>query len=394
MASRHLTTLTVDTGIRAGQIVIDARHGRIVVVGQTDVNNANTSGNGVAIVDMLSRRLIARIMTNSMSIALGLSERNALAYVVTGDPASTTSMLWAIDLRSGAVRRRIPLPITIKDAIGTVGVDDAAGHLFVVSASSIIHDNLTMLSAQGAVLRTQPLPVTVAQLYIDPSQHRVVVAPRTGNGVFDGTFNGAFFAFDTRSGTRVWSQTYAYPFVGITPDDAGHRLWTLTAGGRVSVVSIATGHTVAMHPVYHAPADWTQGPVVVDGQRATAYVTWCAAHVCHLDVASLHARARRTITTLTTARETLAGSLPDFTPFGVDVRRRQVLGYSIVDGRLSALDEQTGRRVATLTGPLSIETTAVAQSASHLYIAASVLTTHDSDTTGTTRTSAVTILTR
>lgn len=394
-APRPAATITVVTGIRAGQIAIDAAHGRVVVGGAIDAAGAAAGGNGVAIVDTNHRQLVARIATTDAPISLGLSERHALAYVVTGSMPST-STLWTIDLRSGAVRRRTPLPITVESAQPALalGVDDGTGHLFAVSTRSIVQDNLTMLSTGGTVLRTQPLPAKVAQVYIDPSQHRVVVAPRTGQEVLGRTPDGVFFAFDTRSAGRVWSTTYAYPFVGITPDDAGHRLWTLTSGGRVSAVSMATGHTVDMHPAYHAPADWTQGPLVVDGQRSIAYVTWCAARVCHLDASSTRTRSRRTIARLTTAGETLAGSLPDFTPFGVDMRRRQVLGYSIVDGRLSALDEQTGRRVTTLTGPLALETTAVAQSASHLYIAASVLTTQYSDTTGTTRTSAVTVLLR
>ena len=394
-APRPPAAITVVTGIHAEQIAIDAARGRVVVVGPIDAAGADAGGTGVAIVDTNHRRLVARIATTDAPISLGLSERRALAYVVTGSVPST-STLWTIDLRSGAVRRRTPLPFTVETAQPaiTLGVDDGTGHLFVVSAGSIVQDTLTMLSTEGAVLRTQPLPTKAGHLYIDPARHRVVVASRTGPEVLGETPDGALVAFDTRSARRVWSASYAYPVVSITPDQVGHRLWTLAQGGRVSAVDIATGRAVIVHPGYQVPADWRQGPLVVDGVRSTAYVTWCAAGACHLDAASARTHLRSTIAPLATAQETLLGFVPDFTPFGVDTRRRQVLGSSLLDGRLSARDEQTGRYASTLTGPLPLEAIAVAQGVSHTDIAASVLTNQYSDTTGTTRTSAVTVLTR
>jgi len=387
-AANYPVVRAVSTGIRAEHMALAPQLGRIVVAGGTDASGTNAAGeNGVAIVDTIHRRLIARILTPGSINALGLSERRALAYLII-DSIFQSSTLWVIDLRTGVVRQRIPLSFSVNGK--AIGVDDETGRLFVLQSMG---EDLMMLSDKGKVLRTLALPAFGAQLFLDSAQHRVVVAPV--NGEKDSARGEAFFAFDTRSGASVWTKAFAYPFVSITSDAIGHQLWSLSYGGRVTVVDIRNGRTTDIHPSYRVPDETTQGPLVVDAVRSVAYVTWCTAQLCHLDAADAHTTVRRTLISLTRVEGSIFSYLADFVPLVIDTARRHVIGYSRTDRQIVARAEQTGRKVAALTGQLNVAADfSVAPDGAHVYIAVPIEIQQYSDTVGTTRTSAVALVAR
>jgi len=254
-------------GTGAWTVAVDARAHRVT---------AYNSGT-VRIVDTSSGRVTGPITvtTSSDSTLFAVDDARHRAVVLAtsayGDISPTLSI---VDLAARRLRAQQTLHGVPQTNARSVVVDPADGGLLVafegtVSAfTNAAPSQLVRLSADGAVQRTRVIS-DYAALYLD-ARHGVVAAVAQLSGS-----DTELAAYDARTLAPLWHTPAPYLPQTVMVDPARGRLWLLAEGGRVTILDMKTGHTVAtIDPAYQKPAQWAGNKdLVIDPGTGIGYAS-------------------------------------------------------------------------------------------------------------------------
>ncbi len=231
----------------------------------------------VRIVDTSSGRVTGPITatTSSDSALFAVDDAHRRADVLATSPYGDISpTLSIVDLAAGRLLAQQTLHGVPQSSARSVVVDPADGGLLVAFAGTVnpftsaAPPQLVRLSADGAVQRTRAIS-DYATLYLD-ARHGVVAAVAQLSGS-----DTELAAYDARTLAPLWHSPAPYQPQTVTVDPARGRLWLLAEGGRVTILDMKTGRTVAtIDPVYQKPAQWAGNKdLVVDPGTGVGYAS-------------------------------------------------------------------------------------------------------------------------
>jgi hypothetical protein len=288
-------------------VAASARDHRLIEAG-TDldgVQQPNSPSNAFAVVDTRTYSVLARSTVQGSIARVAIDESNWLAYLAIGrlvtispsDPYSSYHLeLWRIDLHTGRVVSQILVyegePLTVAG----IAVDTSIGRVLLTTTHNDASNDLFIIDPVSQALHLVSLEGIPGALFVDNVHHRAVVGLQLP--AVDPA-ESHFAGFDTRSGRRVWSRTFAYGLraYSTTFNALTRQVWYQAPGGLITVLSAATGQTIKFVQMdYSSPAGLgTAMGFVIDPARNVGYLRWDVTGLCTVDAASAISGSRHPI---------------------------------------------------------------------------------------------------
>jgi len=184
-----------------------------------------------------------------------------------------------MDLTTGTKIAHTLLSAFPGDGSNTLVTDPLGGGAFLATGypnNSSDPPLIARLSSTGVTLHTAPLTnyYGAKDLYVDPHDHTIVAVE--GIDLVGELGAVALEAFNANTLVRTWAITPDATPAEYALDTIHDTLWMAFTGGRVQIVSLATGHVEStIDPSYSVPAGWTQNAdLVVDSARGVGYMSW------------------------------------------------------------------------------------------------------------------------
>jgi len=235
------------------------------------------NGGTVRIVDASSGRVTGPITATTSSDSTLFAVDNVhhrAAVLATSAFGDITPTLSTVDLVTGRVAGPVTLGRVPHTNARDIVVDPTTGSVLAAFAGTVgvfssgTPAQLVRLSPDGAVQQTRAISDD-ATLYLDV-RHGIVVAAAQLSGS-----DTALAAYDARTLAPLWHTSAPYQPQTVTVDPVRGRLWLLAEGGRVTILDMKTGHTVAtIDPAYQKPAQWAGNKdLVVDPGTGVGYAS-------------------------------------------------------------------------------------------------------------------------
>lgn len=343
-----ITTHTVVTNVLyPSDLLLSSQLNRVVATGES----AGASGNAIAVLNTITRQLVARVQLGNGTAGTALDERRRLIYTLVNGKVlnyqySVMPALWTISARTGKVLAKHPIMFyPVNYTRGGMVVDGSTDHILVfmskpTNSQMIQVGTFTPAGMRVHVVDLQP-NVLVTQAVVDSVRHRLIIE-LTAIPTYPGAASApvVFIGVDTRSGAIVWRQPLSYIPSTVSIQRISGQVWIVARGGRVTILETAQGR-IQQDFRLESPMPNGLGPstIDVDTLRKAGYLFWCGSTstACTIERLDEQAGRRTTITNNTPVMQYGASAL------GVDTAHALLV---LTDGyNVAFYDERTGARV-------------------------------------------------
>ncbi len=207
----------IDPGFDPEATIVDARTGRLFVVGE-DISTGYgvASSSKVVVIDTRTGRVVATDSLAPSFASLALDERRGRLYVVLNDSRGLASVDLAIlDASTGKVLRQVVVADTnirlAASSLGPAAVDPSSGHVFVsigtsASGSAVTTNSIATLDSDGRTLAMVFAGHSSSQLW-----NRSEIAVDPARAAFLDFNTGRADILDTRTGALVRAIPFGAP---------------------------------------------------------------------------------------------------------------------------------------------------------------------------------------